>query len=77
MIGVPHPKWHERPLLVVVKPPGAESTKGEISKCSATQVAKWWMPDDVVFIDALPHDRDRQDLKDGPARRFADYKLPD
>ena len=67
VIGVPHPKWHERPLLVAVKAPGAEPTKAEILDVLASKLAKWQLPDDVVFVDALPHDGDRQDLQEGPA----------
>jgi fatty-acyl-CoA synthase len=54
VIGVPHPKWHERPLLVVVKAPGANPTKAEILDVLGAKIAKWQMPDDVVFVDALP-----------------------
>ena len=54
VIGVPHPKWNERPLLVVVKAPGADPSKAEILDVLASKIAKWQMPDDVVFVDALP-----------------------
>ena len=53
-IGVPHPKWNERPLLVAVKAPGANPTKAEILDVLGAKIAKWQMPDDVVFVDALP-----------------------
>ena len=70
MIGVPHPKWNERPLLVVVKAPGAEPTKAEILDVLGAKIAKWQMPDDVVFVDAPADDGHRQDLQEGPARQI-------
>ncbi|RPH41830.1 MAG: long-chain-fatty-acid--CoA ligase [Burkholderiales bacterium] len=54
VIGVKHPKWDERPLLFVVKKPGQALEKTEILDFLAQRVAKWWVPDDVVFLDALP-----------------------
>jgi fatty-acyl-CoA synthase len=53
-IGVAHPKWAERPLLVVVKRPGASVSREELLACFEGKVAKWWIPDDVVFTEALP-----------------------
>src|SRR5690606_29027181 len=55
IIGVSHPKWQERPLLLVVKRPGKEATRDELLAFLADKVAKWWLPDDVVFVDELPH----------------------
>ena len=77
VIGVHHPKWDERPLLVVVKAPGAEPDKGEILEALSYRVAKWQMPDDVVFIDALPLTATGKISKKDLRARFADYKLPD
>ena len=54
VIGVKHPKWDERPLLFVVKKPGQALEKAEILDFLAQRVAKWWVPDDVMFLDALP-----------------------
>lgn len=54
VIGVKHPKWDERPLLFVVRKPGQSLEKQEILDFLAGRVAKWWVPDDVVFLDALP-----------------------
>ena len=54
VIGVKHPKWDERPLLFVVRKPGKTLEKEEILGFLAERVAKWWVPDDVVFLDALP-----------------------
>ncbi len=54
-IGVHHPKWDERPLLVAVKRPGHEVSKEDLLKFYEGKIAKWWMPDDVVFVSELPH----------------------
>ena len=54
VIGVKHPKWDERPLLFVVRKPGASVEKEEILQFLESKVAKWWVPDDVVFLDSLP-----------------------
>jgi fatty-acyl-CoA synthase len=54
VIGVKHPKWDERPLLLVVRKPQAEFDKQELLDFLAGRVAKWWVPDDVVFVDSLP-----------------------
>jgi 3-(methylthio)propionyl---CoA ligase len=53
-IAVPHPKWDERPLLVVVKKPGAQATREDILGFFEGKVAKWQVPDDVVFVDSIP-----------------------
>lgn len=53
-IAAHHPKWDERPLLVVVKKPGADLTKQDLLAFYDGKIAKWWLPDDVVFIDAIP-----------------------
>ena len=55
VIGVPHPKWDERPLLIVVAKPGASVTREDVLAYLTGRIAKWWMPDDVVFVDELPH----------------------
>ena len=55
VIGIPHPKWDERPLLIVVLKAGRSVTKQEILKYLEGKIAKWWMPDDVVFVDEIPH----------------------
>lgn len=77
VIGVPHPKWNERPLLVVVKAPGAEPTKQEIMDVLGSKIAKWQMPDDVVFVDALPMTATGKISKKDLRSKFADFKLPD
>lgn len=76
VIGVPHPKWAERPLACVVVKPGEELTKEEVVEFLDGRVAKWWLPDDVVFIDEVPKTSvgkfSKKDLRD----RFDDYTLP-
>ncbi len=54
VIGVAHPKWDERPLLIVQLKPGAEATKEDLLKYLDGRIAKWWTPDDVVFVEAIP-----------------------
>ncbi len=54
-IGIPHPKWDERPVLVVVKKPGAELEEAEVKAYLTDKIVKWWMPDRVLFVDELPH----------------------
>ena len=54
VIAVPHPKWHERPLLVVRLKPGAAATREEFLGFLEGKIARWWMPDDVVFVDEMP-----------------------
>ncbi len=53
-IAAPHPKWDERPLLVVVKKPGTALTREELLAFYDGKIAKWWTPDDVVFVDSIP-----------------------
>jgi 3-(methylthio)propionyl---CoA ligase len=53
-VGMPHPKWDERPLLVVVKKPGTELTRKEMLHFFEGRIAKWWTPDDVVFVESIP-----------------------
>src|ERR1044071_7332127 len=76
VIGVHHPKWDERPLMVVVKRPDADVTKADILKFLEGKIAKWWMPDDVQFIDAIPHGATGKILKTALRKQFEDYKLP-
>ena len=76
VIGVPHPRWGERPLLLVVKASGAEPTKADILGVLASKVAKWQLPDDVVFVDALPLTATGKISKKDLRSRFADYQLP-
>lgn len=54
VIAIPHPKWQERPLACVVLKEGADATKEELMEFLASQFAKWWMPDDIIFLDEIP-----------------------
>jgi fatty-acyl-CoA synthase len=75
-IGISHPKWDERPLLVVVKRPNATITKEELISFYEGKIAKWWTPDDVTFVDALPIGATGKILKNKMREQFKDYKLP-
>jgi fatty-acyl-CoA synthase len=75
-IGVAHPKWDERPLLVVVKKPGMEVDRDELLRYYEGKIAKWWTPDDVVFTDALPIGATGKILKNKIRDIYRDYKLP-
>ena len=76
VIGIAHPKWDERPLLVVVKKPGAEVTKDELIRFYEGKIAKWWTPDDVQFVDAIPLGATGKILKTKLRETFRDYRLP-
>ena len=76
VIGLYHPRWDERPLLVVVKQPGEEVTKDEMLAFFDGKIAKWWMPDDVAFVDELPHTATGKLSKLQLREQFKDYKLP-
>ena len=76
VIGVPHPKWDERPLLVVVKKVDATVSKDDVLSYLNGKIAKWWMPDDVVFVDELPHTATGKLLKTALRDQFRDYRLP-
>ncbi|HEU4776407.1 MAG TPA: 3-(methylthio)propionyl-CoA ligase [Telluria sp.] len=75
-IGVAHPKWDERPLLLVVKRPGMEVSKEELLHFYDGKIAKFWMPDDVVFLDALPMGATGKVQKNKLREQFKEYKLP-
>jgi 3-(methylthio)propionyl---CoA ligase len=76
VIGIAHPKWDERPLVIVVKKPGASVTREELLKFYEGKIAKWWMPDDVAFVEQLPHTATGKLLKTRLREDFKDYKLP-
>jgi len=75
-IAARHPKWDERPLLVVVKKPGAELTREEMLAFFEGKVAKWWTPDDVVFVDAIPLGATGKMQKNKLREMFKDHALP-
>jgi fatty-acyl-CoA synthase len=75
-IAAPHPKWDERPLLVVVKKPGAHVSRDELIAFYEGKIAKWWTPDDVVFIDAIPLGATGKMQKNKLREQFQDRRLP-
>jgi fatty-acyl-CoA synthase len=76
VIGVHHPKWDERPLLVVVPKPGREPTKDDLLGFMRGRIAKWWMPDDVVMVPEIPHTATGKIQKTILRDMFRDYRLP-
>ena len=76
VIGIKHPKWAERPLLVIVRKKDQSVTRDEVLGFLQGKVAKWWMPDDVVFVDEIPHTATGKILKTALRDKFKDYELP-
>ena len=74
-IGVYHPKWDERPILLVVRTPGSDVTAEAIVTHLAAHVAKWWLPDSILFVDALPHTATGKLLKTELRRQYKDFQL--
>ena len=75
-IGIRHPKWDERPIVCVVKKPGAEVTRDQLIAFYEGKTAKWQIPDDVVFVDAIPLGATGKMLKTKLREQLVDYKLP-
>ncbi len=75
VIGIAHPKWDERPLLVIVRKPGSEVSGDEIKAYLTGKLAKWWMPDDVVFVNEIPHTATGKIHKLTLRETFKDYVL--
>ena len=76
VIAVPHPKWDERPLLLVVKQKGAEVKREDVIEHLKRSIAKWQLPDDIVFVDELPHTATGKILKLELRAKYRDYQLP-
>ncbi len=76
VIGIAHPKWQERPLLVVVKRPGQDVTREQMLEHLGARVAKWWLPDDVAFVAELPHTATGKILKTRLREQFKQHVLP-
>jgi fatty-acyl-CoA synthase len=74
-IGVHHPRWEERPILLVVRKPGSAVTADEIQAHLARHVAKWWLPDEIHFVDELPHTATGKLLKTAIRERYKDFRL--
>jgi fatty-acyl-CoA synthase len=77
VIGVAHPKWTERPLLVVVRTEDGKADKDELLAYFKGKVADWWIPNDVAFVDELPHTATGKVKKIELRKQFADYALPE
>jgi fatty-acyl-CoA synthase len=75
VIGAMHPKWDERPLLVVIKKAGQEVSREELLAFYEGKVAKWWIPDDVIFVDDLPHTATGKLSKLQLRERLRDYRF--
>ncbi len=75
-IGMPHPKWDERPVVCVVKKPGADVSVTDFLKFYEGKTAKWQIPDDVIFVEAIPLGATGKMLKTKLRTQLADYKLP-
>ena len=76
VIGVYHPKWDERPLLIIQLKPGQKVTREDILKFMDGKIAKWWMPDDVVFVEGIPHTATGKILKTALRDQFKTYSFP-
>jgi fatty-acyl-CoA synthase len=76
VIGIRHPKWDERPLLIVVPKEGRNPSKDDLLAFMQGRIAKWWMPDDVVLVEAIPHTATGKIQKTALRDRFKDYRLP-
>ena len=76
VIGIRHPKWDERPLLVIVLKKGEKASKEEMLAFLEGKIAKWWMPDDVAFVAEIPHTATGKIQKTALRDQFKDYVLP-
>ncbi|MCK5747468.1 MAG: AMP-binding protein, partial [Oricola sp.] len=76
VIGLPHEKWGERPLLVVVAREGCAPSRDDILAFMDGKIAKWWMPDDVAFVDEIPHTATGKIKKTALREQFAHYRFP-
>jgi fatty-acyl-CoA synthase len=75
-VGVRHPKWDERPLLLVVPRDGADLCPERIREHLTRQVAKWWLPDEILFVESLPHTATGKLLKTAIREQYKDHRLP-
>jgi fatty-acyl-CoA synthase len=76
VIGVAHPKWDERPILLVQPAPGQTPDKADVLAYLDGKIARWWMPDDVLVVDTIPLGATGKIDKKLLRRQFADYRLP-
>ena len=77
VIAIAHAKWQERPLMIVVKKRGSEVTKAELLDYLSDKVAKWWLPEDIVFVDEIPHTATGKIQKMKLRERFGNYAFGD
>ena len=75
VIGVSHPKWQERPLLLVVRAAGSTVMPRELIDFLGAHVARWWLPDEVVFVESLPHTATGKLLKTQLREQYRDFQL--
>lgn len=75
VIGLPHPKWSERPLLVIVRKEGSDLDGETVRAYLEDKIARWWMPDDVVFVDKIPHTATGKIQKMELRKQFGDFKF--
>jgi fatty-acyl-CoA synthase len=75
-IGLAHPKWGERPLLVIVRKPGSAVSRADVLAALEGHIARWWMPDDVAFVEDIPHTATGKISKLALRARFHDYRFP-
>ena len=75
-IGIRHPKWDERPLLLVVRKAGADVSADDIQAHLADHVARWWLPDEILFVESLPHTATGKLLKTELREQYRDHRLP-
>jgi len=76
-IGIPHPKWDERPLLLVVRSAGSDLCAARVQEHLAANVAKWWLPDAIEFVDELPHTATGKLSKRTLREQYKDYRFTD
>ena len=76
VIGIAHPKWDERPLLIIVRNEGSSTDGPEILDFMKGKIASWWMPDDVTFVEEIPHTATGKIQKLRLREQFSDYILP-
>ncbi|HEV2041300.1 MAG TPA: long-chain fatty acid--CoA ligase, partial [Casimicrobiaceae bacterium] len=77
VVGVAHPKWGERPLLVVVRKSGQDVDREQLLDFLRDKVAKWWLPDDVLFVESLPHTATGKLSKLTLRQQLKDYRWPE
>lgn len=75
VIGIAHPKWDERPLLVILPKPGRQPTHADMTAFMTGKIAKWWLPDDIALVDSIPHTATGKIQKTALREMFRDYNF--